>query len=77
MIDAFKVREVVLVLTSGGPGLSTEILSLRIARTASEFRELGSAAAMSNMLLMLLMILKIAMSLFTKATEARAKRKTQ
>lgn len=75
LIDAFKVLEVILVLTNGGPGLSTEILSLRISRTASEFRELGSAAAMSNMLLMLLMILTIAMFLFTKANEARAKRK--
>ncbi len=76
LIDAFKVLEVILVMTNGGPGLSTEILSLRIARTASEFRELGSAAAMSNLLLVLLMILTLAMFLFTKATEARARRKT-
>ena len=48
LIDAFKVLEVILVMTNGGPGLSTEILSLRISRTASEFRELGVAAAMSN-----------------------------
>jgi multiple sugar transport system permease protein len=75
LIDAFKVLEVILVMTNGGPGLSTEILSLRIARTASEFRELGSAAAMSNLLLILLMILTLAMFLFTKATEARARRK--
>ena len=76
LIDAFKVLEVILVMTNGGPGLSTEILSLRIARTASEFRELGSAAAMSNLLLVLLMILTLAMFLFTKGTEARARRKT-
>lgn len=75
LIDAFKVLEVILVMTNGGPGLSTEILSLRIARTASEFRELGTAAAMSNLLLVLLMILTLAMFLFTKATEARARRK--
>jgi multiple sugar transport system permease protein len=75
LIDAFKVLEVILVMTNGGPGLSTEILSLRISRTASEFRELGTAAAMSNLLLVLLMILTLAMFLFTKASEARAKRK--
>ncbi|SFJ43462.1 carbohydrate ABC transporter permease [Jannaschia pohangensis] len=74
LIDAFKVLEVVLVLTNGGPGLSTEILALRISRTASEFRELGYAAAMSNVLLILLLILTLAMFLYTKITEARAAR---
>ena len=71
LIDAFKVLEVILVLTNGGPGLSTEILSLRIARTASEFRELGAAAAMSNVLLLLLMLLTAAMFAYSKLTEAR------
>lgn len=71
LIDAFKVLEVILVMTNGGPGLSTEILSLRISRTASEFRELGVAAAMSNLLLILLLVLTIAMFLYTKITEAR------
>ncbi|MCA0422219.1 MAG: sugar ABC transporter permease [Proteobacteria bacterium] len=74
LIDAFKVLEVVLVLTNGGPGLSTEILSLRIARTASEFRELGKAAAMSNYLLLFLMVLTLAMFFYSKATERRAAR---
>ncbi len=74
LIDAFKVLEVVLVLTNGGPGLSTEILSLRISRTASEFRELGVAAAMSNLLLLLLMALTLAMFLYARLVEARAAR---
>lgn len=77
LIDAFKVLEVILVMTNGGPGLSTEILSLRISRTASEFRELGSAAAMSNLLLILLMILTLAMFAVTKITESRARRRTE
>ncbi|WP_136442624.1 carbohydrate ABC transporter permease [Pacificoceanicola onchidii] len=72
LIDAFKVLEVILVLTEGGPGLSTEILALRISRTATEFRELGVAAAMSNYLLILLMLLTVAMIGFTKWQEARA-----
>jgi len=74
LIDAFKVLEVILVMTGGGPGLSTEILALRIARTAREFRELGEAAAMSNYLLMLLMILTLGMFAFTRWQEARARR---
>lgn len=75
LIDAFKVLEVILILTNGGPGLSTEILSLRISRTASEFRELGTAAAMSNLLLILLMILTLVMFTVTKITEAGARRR--
>ncbi|MEL6996745.1 MAG: sugar ABC transporter permease [Pseudomonadota bacterium] len=74
LIDAFKVLEVILVMTNGGPGLSTEILALRISRTASEFRELGEAAAMSNFLLILLLVLTVAMFLYNKAVEARAAR---
>ncbi|MEO1550745.1 MAG: sugar ABC transporter permease [Pseudomonadota bacterium] len=72
LIDAFKVLEVILVLTEGGPGLSTEILALRISRTATEFRELGVAAAMSNYLLILLLLLTMGMFAFTRWQEMRA-----
>jgi multiple sugar transport system permease protein len=74
LIDAFKVLEVILVMTEGGPGLSTEILALHISRTATEFRELGVAAAMSNYLLILLMILTVSMFAFTRWQERRANR---
>lgn len=71
LIDAFKVLEVILVLTNGGPGLSTEILSLHIARTTSEFRELGVTSAMSNYLLLLLLVITLAMFLYGKIMEQR------
>lgn len=74
LIDAFKVLEVILVMTNGGPGLSTEILSLRIYRTAQEFQQLGEAAAMSNYLLIMLTILTVAMFVYNKVAEARAAR---
>ena len=74
LIDAFKVLEVILVMTEGGPGLSTEIMALRISRTAMEFRELGVAAAMSNYLLMMLMLLTVAMFAFTRWQELRTAR---
>ncbi|MEL7163920.1 MAG: sugar ABC transporter permease [Pseudomonadota bacterium] len=74
LIDAFKVLEVILVMTEGGPGLSTEIVALRISRTATEFRELGVAAAMSNYLLLLLLGLTVAMFAITRLQEARAAR---
>ena len=71
LIDAFKVLEVILVMTNGGPGLSTEIMALRISRTASEFRELGVAAAMSNLLLIMLLFITLAMFIYTKVVESR------
>jgi len=72
LIDAFKVLEVILVMTEGGPGLSTEIMALRISRTATEFRELGVAAAMSNYLLMMLLLLTIFMLVYNRWQEVRA-----
>ena len=77
LIDAFKVLEVILVMTEGGPGLSTEIIALRISRTATEFRELGVAAAMSNYLLLLLLILTLGMFAITSLQEARAARQAR
>ncbi|MEM9970052.1 MAG: sugar ABC transporter permease [Pseudomonadota bacterium] len=74
LIDAFKVLEVILVMTEGGPGLSTEIVALRISRTATEFRELGVAAAMSNYLLILLLLFTLGMFAFQRIQEARARR---
>ncbi len=74
LIDAFKVLEVILVMTEGGPGLSTEILAVRISRTATEFRELGVAAAMSNYLLLLLLAFTLSMFAFTRWQEIRASR---
>ncbi|MEM7749574.1 MAG: sugar ABC transporter permease [Pseudomonadota bacterium] len=71
LIDAFKVLEVILVMTNGGPGLSTEIMALRISRTTSEFQELGVAAAMSNYLLLMLLVLTLAMFLYNRLAEAR------
>ncbi len=77
LIDAFKVLEVILVMTEGGPGLSTEIVALRISRTATEFRELGVAAAMSNYLLILLLLLTVAMFAITRIQEVRAARQAR
>jgi multiple sugar transport system permease protein len=57
LIDAFRVLEVIYILTFGGPGESTEILSLHIYKTAFISQRLGSAAAISVMLLLVVAIL--------------------
>ena len=74
MIDAFKVLEVIFIMTNGGPGLSTEILSLQIYKTAFVSWELGRAAALSNFLLAIVMMITIAMFIYTKVRDARLAR---
>lgn len=57
LIDAFRVLEVVYVLTFGGPGDSTEILALHIYKTAFVGQQLGVAAAISVLLLVVVGLL--------------------
>jgi multiple sugar transport system permease protein len=52
LIDAFRVLEVIYVLTFGGPGNSTEILALHIYKTAFIGQQMGVAAAVSVLLLL-------------------------
>ena len=59
LIDAFRVLEVIYILTFGGPGDSTEILSLHIYKTAFIGQKLGSAAAISVLLLVVVGALSI------------------
>jgi multiple sugar transport system permease protein len=57
LIDAFRVLEVVYVLTFGGPGDSTEILSMHIYKTAFIGQQLGLASAISVVLLVVVALL--------------------
>lgn len=57
LIDAFRVLEVIYVLTFGGPGDSTEVLSLFIYKTAFIGQKLGAASAISVLLLAVVMLL--------------------
>lgn len=52
LVDAFRVLEVVYVLTFGGPGDATEILALHIYKTAFVGQQLGAASAISVLLLL-------------------------
>jgi len=49
--------DVVWTLTNGGPGVSTELLSLRIYRLAFKFSETGYASAVSWLYLILVIVL--------------------
>jgi multiple sugar transport system permease protein len=47
IMDAFKVFDIVFMLTYGGPGQRTEVLSLLIYKTGLKFFQIGQASAMS------------------------------
>jgi multiple sugar transport system permease protein len=53
-MDAFTTFDSIFILTAGGPGTSTETLSLYIYNTAFQFSQIGYAAAMALAILVLL-----------------------
>jgi multiple sugar transport system permease protein len=74
LIDAFRVLEVIYILTFGGPGDSTEILSLHIYKTAFVGQRLGTAAAISLLLLLVVAALSwLALSLSNPLKEGERK----
>ena len=57
LIDAFKVFEVIFMMTFGGPGLSTEVISLHIYKIAFVGQQFAKAAALSVFLLMIILLI--------------------
>lgn len=56
-IDAFKIYEIIFVLTKGGPGDTTEVLSMFIYRQSFTFWRMGVGAAASFVSLAIIVIL--------------------
>lgn len=53
VMDSFKAFDVVFTTTRGGPGISTELLSLYTYRNGFKFFQMGYAAALSYIMLIL------------------------
>lgn len=58
-MDLLRVFDQIFILTEGGPGFSTETISLYIYRAAFRFNDFGYAAAMSFVLLLLTNIISL------------------
>ena len=56
-IDAFKIYDIIFVLTKGGPGDTTEVLSMFIYRQSFTFWRMGVGAAASFVSLAIIVIL--------------------
>ncbi|MCY4209155.1 MAG: sugar ABC transporter permease [Roseovarius sp.] len=59
LIDVFRALEVMYILTGGGPGRSTELLSLHIYNRAFDTQQLGYASAISVLLIAIVTILSL------------------
>ena len=59
LIDAFRSLEVMYILTFGGPGRETEVLSLNIYKTAFMSQRLGLSAVNAIFLLIFIMIFSL------------------
>lgn len=73
LIDALRGLEVIYVMTYGGPGLSTELFSLHITKTAFVSQRLGYAAAMSVLLLLVMVGLSASLLLLSNPMRRVAK----
>ena len=59
LIDVFRALEVMYILTGGGPGRATELLSLHVYNRAFETQQLGYASAISVFLILIVFLLSL------------------
>lgn len=75
LMDAFKAFDVLFVTTRGGPGISTEVLSLYTYRNGFKFFQMGYAAALSYVMLIFITLVSqfLVRSMMNSRERARAK----
>ena len=72
IIDVFRALEVIYTMTFGGPGLSTEVLSLHIYKTAFTAQQLGYASTIAVLLMVIILIFTILILLYQNPLKERA-----
>ena len=55
-MESFKVFDLVVMLTGGGPGSTTEVASLYIYRQAFQYFDMGYAAVLSMTLMSVVLV---------------------
>jgi multiple sugar transport system permease protein len=69
VITAIKTYDLIFVLTKGGPGTTTEVISYHIYKQAYTFLDTGYASAMSYLLLIVILLLSFA---FVRVSRGKA-----
>ncbi len=72
IIDVFRALEVIYIMTNGGPGSSTKVLSLLLFQTAFTSQDLGYAATIAVLLSVILILLSVALMFYNNPLEDRA-----
>ena len=60
LIDVFRALEVMFIMTGGGPGRATELLSLHIYNRAFSTQQLGYASAIAVLLIVIVTLMSVA-----------------
>lgn len=71
IMDAFKIFDLIFILTGGGPGMTTEVLSFYTYRFGFKFFHMGRAAAMSLLLFAILFVITQIFLKYYRAGEER------
>ncbi|MHB8619984.1 MAG: carbohydrate ABC transporter permease [Chloroflexota bacterium] len=71
-VFAFKVFDEIFLLTNGGPGTATEILSLYIYRVVFQFTQFGYGAALSLLTIALVLVALIGFNRTVRTAASRA-----
>ncbi|MBX2883326.1 MAG: sugar ABC transporter permease [Granulosicoccus sp.] len=66
LIDVFRALEVMYIMTGGGPGRATELISLHIYNRAFDAQLLGYASAIAVLLIVIVFIISLSILLIGK-----------
>ncbi len=72
LIDVFRALEVMYIMTGGGPGRATELMSLHIYNRAFDAQLLGYACAISVLLILIVFLLSLGILLIGNPMKEKA-----
>ncbi len=72
IIDVFRALEVIYIMTNGGPGSATRVLSLLLFQTAFTSQDLGYAATIALLLSLILIVLSVILMLYNNPLKDKA-----
>ncbi len=72
VIDVFRALEVIYVMTGGGPGSATRVLSLTLFQTAFTSRDLGYSATIALLLSVILVVFSVVLLFISNPLKDKA-----
>ncbi len=72
VIDVFRALEVIFIMTGGGPGRATRVLSLHLFQTAYTALDLGYASTIALLLSLILIVFSVVLLVFANPLKERS-----